>query len=121
MRACTRHPRRDLQVFRYVRQRGTAVRPESPPPESPPLDPEDDADPPALYPEDETDPPPEDVDPVVLFVAAPEEEVVARGSDSRWRTRVYPTPSMAWPAPFGRGVSERPPSTTAYEEPNAYG
>jgi hypothetical protein len=107
------------------------VRPESPPPESPPLDPEDeadpppldpedDADPPALYPEDETDPPPEDVDPVVLLVAAPEEEI-ARGSDSRWRTRVYPTPSIAWPAPFGGGLSGRPPSTTAYEEPNAYG
>jgi hypothetical protein len=115
-----------------VRQRGTAVRPESPPPEPPPpdpedeadpltLDPEDDVDPPALYPEDETDPPPEDVDPVVLLVAAPEEEVVARGSDSRCLTRVYPTPSIAWPAPFGLGLSERPPSTTAYEEPNAYG
>jgi hypothetical protein len=110
----------DLQEFGYVRQRGTAVRPESPP-ESPPLDPEDDADPPALYPEDETDPPPEDVDPIVLLVAAPEDEVAARGSDSRWRTRVYPTPSIAWPAPLGLGLSERPPSTTTYEELNAYG
>jgi len=83
--------------------------PLEPPPLEPPLEP------PPLYPEDETDPPPpEDEDPApddVLLVPAPDDAVVARGSGSRCRTRVYPTPSIAWPVPLGRGASEPPPST----------
>jgi hypothetical protein len=75
--------------------RGTAVRPESPPLEPPPLElPPLEPPPlelPPLYPEDETDPPPpedEDPDPDVLLVPASDDAVVARGSGSRWRTRV---------------------------------